>query len=626
MRLNEVSYRNFMSFGDDVQCLQLDGQGLVFVEGDNRDDPQAESNGAGKSSVVEGVVWALTGQTLRGLKGDEVINAQTGKDCSVQLAGEYIGKEFLIHRYRRVQRKSGLKFFYGAHELTEMDVKATQDKINEVLGIDFNVLVNTSVFGQGAHWRFSELNDAARKALLDKLLGTDAIARAHEIAKGWYKEAAAEVDSNEQEILQARVKLTNHEDTLKLLKEQRLKDRQQAINEASSRYGDAKIATANLEGQAPGNVKLIKSDIRGVEHGLKSVKVVLQKAVDKAGDARGAVTVADERRFEVARRVEDIEERIASPAARTDTCDACGSEVTARTLTAHRNRLKARLGALNTDAARATRECKLARAKYQKLDDERQSVLQTVTSLEGKLQGLRVALSEAQEHASRVQAAQQRREELREAWRALKLAKNKRTNAETALVGAMAGTVDRIESLQAVRLGLKRQEAEYRFWVEGFGNAGVKSHLLDYVVPLLNHRSHKLAKNLMRGLAVEFASQSHTKAGAARDKLDVIVSNTHGAGVHKGNSSGERRKVDIVIAHVLQSIERDRARSGVNVSWWDEVFESLDETSCEAVMEMLRDDNRPSVFVISHLEWLKAHFPRVLRVVKAGGFSRLEWA
>ena len=56
-----------MSFGDEF--VQLDNLGYVLVAGKNEcPDDASLSNGSGKSSIWEGIVWALTGETIRGHK------------------------------------------------------------------------------------------------------------------------------------------------------------------------------------------------------------------------------------------------------------------------------------------------------------------------------------------------------------------------------------------------------------------------------------------------------------------------------------------------------------------------------------------------------------------------------
>ena len=67
IRFNNIRLINFMSFADEV--VQLDNLGYTLVSGKNENtDDFALSNGAGKSSIWEGIVWAITGEQFEEIR------------------------------------------------------------------------------------------------------------------------------------------------------------------------------------------------------------------------------------------------------------------------------------------------------------------------------------------------------------------------------------------------------------------------------------------------------------------------------------------------------------------------------------------------------------------------------
>jgi DNA repair exonuclease SbcCD ATPase subunit len=64
----------------------------VLVEGDN---------GAGKSAMIDALVWCLFGTTLRGYENDEVVNRRVGKDCMVKVTLEDGDELYTVTRARR---------------------------------------------------------------------------------------------------------------------------------------------------------------------------------------------------------------------------------------------------------------------------------------------------------------------------------------------------------------------------------------------------------------------------------------------------------------------------------------------------------------------------------------------
>ena len=72
MRIETVKIENFLGISEAE--LSLDNRGLLLIQGENRDDPSAKSNGAGKSTIPDAISWCLFGKTARGVSSDDVIN------------------------------------------------------------------------------------------------------------------------------------------------------------------------------------------------------------------------------------------------------------------------------------------------------------------------------------------------------------------------------------------------------------------------------------------------------------------------------------------------------------------------------------------------------------------------
>ena len=84
INFRKLTLHNFLSFGHST--LEFEDDGFIRVTGINENpDDLAVSNGSGKSSLWEAIVWALTGDTIRGTK--QVANIY-GED------GTYVELEF----------------------------------------------------------------------------------------------------------------------------------------------------------------------------------------------------------------------------------------------------------------------------------------------------------------------------------------------------------------------------------------------------------------------------------------------------------------------------------------------------------------------------------------------------
>ena len=97
MKINfkDITIENFMSIGK--AQIQLNDQGYMLVSGiNNNPTDTARSNGSGKSSIFEAIVWCLTGETMRGNK--DIVNRYGNGTCKVILTFIIDGDEYMIER------------------------------------------------------------------------------------------------------------------------------------------------------------------------------------------------------------------------------------------------------------------------------------------------------------------------------------------------------------------------------------------------------------------------------------------------------------------------------------------------------------------------------------------------
>lgn len=144
MDITNLSIRNFLTVGHAE--IQLDQRGLVLIQGENTDDTSAASNGAGKSSIVDAICWALYGTTAREVSGDDVVNTTAKKDCGVEVTLDDDGKVYRVTRYRKdkinknqlfVQQKDGSAWI----DLSKGTDKETQEVVRKVMGCSLEVFV-----------------------------------------------------------------------------------------------------------------------------------------------------------------------------------------------------------------------------------------------------------------------------------------------------------------------------------------------------------------------------------------------------------------------------------------------------------------------------------------------------
>jgi DNA repair exonuclease SbcCD ATPase subunit len=638
MRFNTLTIQNFLSYGP-VQEVCLANQGLVGVFGANTDS-SFDSNGSGKSAIIEAIVWCLWGGTVRGLKADEVVNAQVGHSCEVTLTIDDGDSQYKITRYRGkedVKKKNDVLVELNGVDATQGIVSDTQAFINNVVGITFDTF-SQSVLLTANTKSFCTLKDSEQKEVLEDILNIDMLRRAQAQAK--------------KEISKAEALLSGH----------------------LGRLGPIADHIAGVES----DIKTLnaKSDTWERESGLRSERIKLsiaetQASIDGAKEAAEKYVELSERVAELKGEASEIEEELEGRISSIGTVDEkvnrnmrkiSKKKIEQDTVV---NMTRASISRLSNLAGTVCETCAqsidpdTADEQIQSLEsliDDANDTILNLVMLEGKLlaageaerapheaelgvlrdalrglnitrDGLEVEEQNARSKASFLPSYEQRMKDLEDAIG------SKESTANPYLELIESGKEDiknRKKDAKLLKNKVKAAELELkglRFWERGFGNKGLKSYILDNVVPFLNKRAQKYADIMSDGaLTIRFSTQTRNKDGSLREKFNVSVVNANGADVYKGNSSGERRRSDVAIGWALADLAATRASKPIRFRGLDEPFENLDAEGIDAVFKLLQSavTEYETILCITHNSGLKTRFTNELHVTKKHGSSTIQ--
>ena len=101
IKFKKIKLHHFLSFGDAEINLEIAGYTLVSGINNNPLDA-AKSNGSGKSTIWSAICYALTGETIQGLKSG-LANIYTNDGCHVELTFDVDGKEYILLRSKEAK-------------------------------------------------------------------------------------------------------------------------------------------------------------------------------------------------------------------------------------------------------------------------------------------------------------------------------------------------------------------------------------------------------------------------------------------------------------------------------------------------------------------------------------------
>jgi len=131
-------------------------------------------NGAGKSSLLDAITWALFGIARK--RDDSIINTRK-KTAEVAFQFEHEANLYRIIRSRTAGKTAILEFFVKAAEgwvpLTEATMSRTEERIRKTLRLDYETFTNASFFLQGKADQFAQQVPTDRKRILGNILGLE---------------------------------------------------------------------------------------------------------------------------------------------------------------------------------------------------------------------------------------------------------------------------------------------------------------------------------------------------------------------------------------------------------------------------------------------------------------------
>ncbi len=172
----KLQLKNFISYGPQVQTINFEPYHLICLSG---------KNGHGKSALLDALTWALWGQARKNSnpgKADEGLLRLGQTHMMVALDFQYNGLLYRVRReYTIVGGKAISHLDFGIVDpqsqqlrpLTEKTIRGTQEKINQVLCLDYDSFINSAFLRQGQSNEFSKKSARERKDVLARILGLE---------------------------------------------------------------------------------------------------------------------------------------------------------------------------------------------------------------------------------------------------------------------------------------------------------------------------------------------------------------------------------------------------------------------------------------------------------------------
>ena len=567
IKFRSIKWRNFLSTGSQFTEVRLDKSPTTLIVGEN---------GAGKSTILDAICFALFGKPFRSINKPQLINSINQKQMVVEIEFSIGTKAYKIIR----GAKPNVFEIYLNDELLNQDAAARdyQKYLEEhVLKLNFKSFTQIVILGSASFTPFMQLPAAHRREVIEDLLDIKIFTTMNEVLKTKYNEIKEEINKIENDIELGKNKVKLQQNYIKTLEEdkaRREEDTQELITEASANI----VAFTNIidnNKTEVANLKLTISDSDEVESKCKKLKSLQEKLHDRKSKILKDIAFYHD----------------------NDTCPTCNQ---------------------NLDEAFKETTIHSHDNKITEIEQGIEEVVKQISSLEERIEVIKKVkdniadINEAIIDVGSKLIAEQNY--------VAKLKKD--IDSE---MGAGGNIHEEKETLKVIAKKVvedsskKTSLMEERHYLDVAGillkDTGIKTKVIRQYLPVINKLVNKYLQSMDFFVHFELDEAfNETIKSRHRDEFS-----------YASFSEGEKAKIDLALLFAWRSIARMKNSANTNLLMLDEVFDgSLDVNGTDYVMTILNtigEDN--NIFIISHKDALFDKFRSVIRFEKHNNFSQM---
>lgn len=658
-----VSAQNFLCFGQDVFELNLKTYGnIVLVKGNNYDvvddESKVASNGVGKSSIPEIVVYTLFGKTIKHPKKinhKDVINNQIGKNLRTEVRwGNF--------RAVRTRKPDSLRLWESEEEVwndsTEISLggqPATQKLLEEKLGLNYETFVNVVIFTDNNAGSFLECDASNKREIVENLLSLDKYKDFAERAKNLKKDKKDSLKIIQTEYESLRQGVEQAKSRLKVASDQESNWVEQRKNELKTMLDKIKNLKANLESTVEGTEV---SKYQEAQIKIDELNSEIPELEDKQGKLEGLIEVAQEKLNKAKQKdneikikknllnseIQTLESKIADNRKEISrleknegaTCKFCFGKVSKDNYDQYTDQLNKNIDEL----LEKIEEERLKKVDFEaKIEDFSLSIgkiSEGLTGAKSNLLKISKQLSEKRKELSelnKIEKPQSKNIQDQliktqiEGLNEQASNKKKELEGDTPFKKIIESVKEEIES-KSKEFDIKNKELDelekelpyYEFWATAFGDTGIRKFIIDGIIPALNARVAYWLQFLIDGkIRLEF-----------NNELEETIERNPSDGdpfVYHAMSGGERRRLNLAVSQAFAYVMMISSGMCPSLVFLDEVTTNIDQIGVVGVYNMILELAKDrQVFITTHdqnlLEMLEGC--ELINLEKRKGFTRLK--
>ena len=563
----KIRWKNFLSTGNQYTEISLTDNNTNLIIG---------TNGAGKSTVLDALTFALFGKPFRKINKPQLINSTNEKDCKVEVEFSINNTDWKIVRGIKPNL---FEIWRNGSVMDQFAAALDQQKWLEqnVIKMNYKSFTQIVILGSSTFVPFMQLNSNNRREVIEDLLDIKIFTSMNNLLKERIRQQKEDVKvlSLKKESLSEKVEMQNNFiEELENRGKQNIKDKethiQKLLNEENDLIHDNIHITEEID-----DLEKVMSTYTSAPDTLKKLGTLKGKISSKVS------RITKDHKFFTENTV----------------CPTCNQDIEE---TFRINRI--------TDAQNKAKELQsgykeLEEAINREEERERQflQLSKEITSLTHGISKNNTKVSGCQRQIRDLESEIQK------------------------ITDQLANRNIEDEKLESFKDNLRKTYDElakrkdtinyYDFSYSLLKDGGVKSKIIKKYLPLINQQVNRYLQ--MMDFYINFTLDEEFN--------ETVQSPIHEDFSYASFSEGEKMRIDLALLFTWREVARMKNSVNTNLLIMDEVFDSsLDGFGTDEFMKIIRfvikDAN---IFVISHKTDLHDKFENVIRFEKVKGFSSM---
>ena len=569
---NKVRYRNFLSSGDNWTEIQLDRSSHTLIVG---------QNGAGKSTMLDAISFALFGKAHRNINKPQLVNSVNGKGMVAEIEFKVGAKEYKVIRgYKPVK----FEIFVDGTLMNQNSHNKEYQKVLEqnILKLTHKTFHQVVVLGSSSFVPFMQLSALNRREVIEDLLDIGVFSKMNQILRE--KQAALREQTNH--ILHA----IEINDTKQEAQKKYIRDISKINNDAKNQK-ETYIQETTQEVE-----RLVKENFENQDL-ANAVSGEITPKISKANETLATLnSYESEFNTKIKSLVKDTKFY-----EKNDHCPTCDQDIGEELKSRKLGEAKAKASELQSGSVKVQQEREAVLENLAELNEKQQQV-------QDLLQKVQINLQTVSTHNSNVDKARADIESLSDTHSDLSQAND---DYDTLMA--------EYHELMETRNKQNDQSAYNTVISEMLKDSGIKTKIIKQYLPVINQLVNQYLQIL--DFYVHFDLD---------EKFEETIKSRHrDAFSYDSFSEGEKQRIDLGLLFSWGQVAKMKNSISTNLLILDETFDSsLDEAGIDNLMKIIHtlgDDT--NVFIISHKgEMLDGKFESKIEFVKDKNFSKMKIA